>query len=130
MPTCSEFILECEIANTVMNGTECCSSLFDPTPTFSQYGKGYFATMFDFSMEMRKRTGNRSRELELPPEEARFAQSRSNSLAHSCTYFPLYETEKGGFTERKYFPLFAQLFIKTKNRKRQVDSRKRLDRGV
>ena len=38
-PTCSEFILECEIANTVMNGTECCSSLFDPTPTFSQYGK-------------------------------------------------------------------------------------------
>ena len=38
-PTCSEFILECEIANTVMNGTECCASLFDPTPTFSQYGK-------------------------------------------------------------------------------------------
>lgn len=38
-PTCAEFILECEIANTVMNGTECCNSLFDPTPTFSQYGE-------------------------------------------------------------------------------------------
>jgi hypothetical protein len=37
-PSCAEFILECVIANQVMNGKECCRSLFDPTPTFNQYG--------------------------------------------------------------------------------------------
>ena len=45
-PRCTEFIFECQFENMVLTPDQCCTSVFDPEPIYSEYGRNERSSIY------------------------------------------------------------------------------------